>query len=45
MLLWVPSDYLAFYDGYLGGIDGFFSTDVISGSPTVSDLVILNGFF
>ena len=45
VVLWYPSDFLDFYDGCLGGIDGFFSADVIGGNRTVSDLVILDGFF
>ena len=45
VLLWTPYDCLALYDGYLGAIDGFCSADVIGGNQTVSDLVLLYGFF
>ena len=45
VVLWAPSDCLAFYDGYLGGIDGFCSADVIGGNWTVFDLVIFDGLF
>ena len=40
-----PSDFLALYDGYLGAIDGFCSSDVICGNWTVTDLIILDSFF
>ena len=43
VVLWDPSDFLELYDGYLGGLDGFCSSDVIGGNWTVSDLVILDG--
>ena len=45
MVLWDNSDFLAFYDGYLGDIDGFCYADVIGGNRIVSDLVPLDGFF
>ena len=45
VVIWAPSDCLAFCGGYLGGIDGFCSVDVISGNMTVSDLFLLDGFF
>ena len=45
MVLWYHYDCLAFYDGYLGAIDGFFSADVIGGNWTFYNLVLLDGFF
>ena len=45
VVLWDLSVFLALYDGYLGGIDGFCSADVIGGNRKVSDLVLLGGFF
>ena len=45
VVLWAPSDCLSLYGRYLGGIDGFLSADVIGGNRTVSDLVLLDGFF
>ena len=45
VVLWDPSYFLALYYGYLGGIDGSCSSDFICVNPTVSDLVILDGFF
>ena len=45
VVLWYPYDCLAFYGGYLGAIDGFFSADVIGGNRIVSDLVLMDGFF
>ena len=45
LVLWDPSDCLALYHGYLGAIDGFWSDHIIGGNWTVSDLVLLDGFF
>ena len=45
VVLWDTSDCLELFDGYLGGIDGFFSADVIGGNRKVSDLVLFDGFF
>ena len=45
VVLWDPSVCLDFYDGYLEAIDGLYSADIIGGNWTVSDLVLLDGFF
>ena len=45
VVIWDPSDCFALYYGYLGGIYGFFSDDVIYGNSTVPDLIILYSFF
>ena len=45
MVIWDPSDCLDLYDGYLGVIDGFCSSDVIFVNCTVPDLVLLGGLF
>ena len=45
VMLWGPSDVLALYDGYLGGIYGFCSSDAVCGNWKVPDLVLLNGLF
>ena len=46
MVLWCSGILLiAFYDGYLGAIDGFCSTDFIGGNWKVYDLVLFDGFF
>ena len=44
VVLWATSDCPAFYDGYLGAIDGFCSDDVVCGNLKAPDLVIFNGF-
>ena len=44
-VLWDPSNCLALYDVYSGGIDGFCSDDVIGDNRTVSGLVLLDGLF
>ena len=45
VVLWDPFDCFDFYDGYLGDIDGFYSADFVYGNRTVSDLILLDGFF
>ena len=45
VVIWDPSDCLELYDGHLGAIYGFCSSDVISDYWTVYDLVLLDGFF
>ena len=45
VVVWSPSDFLALYSGYLGGIDGFLSAYFVCGNWTVPDLIILNGLF
>ena len=39
VVIWPPYEFLAFYDGYLGDIYGFCSTDVVCGNWTVPDLI------
>ena len=45
VVIWDPYNFLTLYNGYLGAVDGFCSADVIGGNWTVSNLVLLDGFF
>ena len=45
MVFWDSSDYLEWYDGYVGVLHGFFSSDVVYGNETVPHLAILDLFF
>ena len=45
VVLWDTSDFLTLYDGYLGGMCGFCSSDVVCGNWIVTDLILIYGLF